>query len=1016
MLVGRGREIAVLSAGLAQLASGRGSVTLISGEPGIGKTRLANELAAIAGERGIRIAWGRCWEAGGAPAFWPWQEALGALGLRFPDGGNIATADPAQARFALFRDVAAVVAAVGAPLLIVLEDLHAADHSSVLLLEFLMSHVRAASIAIVGTYRDLEASLRPDVADVLTRVGRAGSVLALARLGADEVEAVVRQSVDDVDAALIARMFDTTQGNPLFLTELLRQVRVGEASSAIPLGVREIIRQRLGLVAPTARRVLDAAAVLGVELEAQHLTRMCPNATEIDGAVASGLITRHGDRLRFTHALYREALYHDLAPASRRALHGEAARTLRVTGATAAEIAHHLIESGPDAADDAIEHSIAAARLALDVYAFEDARALLERARHVVPDGPPGRRLRARVLIALGEVSLRSGDSKGRELCVEAADIARELGDATLLAAAGLGYGSVFLVGGVDPVMVSILEDALAGLPNGDSGLRARTMARLASARQPSRSPMRDRDVQLALAAVDMGRRCASRRELLEILQSASGVLYGNADPRLRMRIAREQIDLAESLGDTPRLIAGRVRLAFDYLELADLAGYEHNAEAYDRLAERYGAVADPWRVPLMRSMLAVSRDNFAESERRQAEAAAISAVDPRARRARTFHRVCFLGASERHADMRAAIAELNGLWLAMPYGEVLNDARVASVLMRTGADDEVRALLARLPAEAFDEEFNWQSLAEAVWCTADSELAARLLAKRDKYANRWHAYWLDVEFIEFPNERLIAYLSGIVGDWDACERWFAVAQREVEQLGRRSALARMKFEFGDLLIRSNRDLERARGLIVEARALAAELGLSELVALIDRRHPAAPAAKPAQRFTIIREGEYFAFTSASGTLRFKATRGFTYLAQLVERAGTEVHVLDLVGSQDADRGDAGEVVDSKAMRAYRERADALRDMLDDAEERGDSNGAERARTELAALATEIARASGPGGRLRRTESAVDRARSAVQRRIKDTLDRIAEQDFELGAWLRRAVHTGNHCGFKWNV
>src|SRR5436190_21588162 len=124
MLVGRDREVAALSAGLSQLAAGRGGVTLISGEPGIGKTRLANEIATIAGERGIRVAWGRCWEAGGAPAFWPWQEAFAALAIAFPDGGNIAAADPAQARFAMFRGVGAALTSSG-PTLTVLEALHA---------------------------------------------------------------------------------------------------------------------------------------------------------------------------------------------------------------------------------------------------------------------------------------------------------------------------------------------------------------------------------------------------------------------------------------------------------------------------------------------------------------------------------------------------------------------------------------------------------------------------------------------------------------------------------------------------------------------------------------------------------------------------------------------------------------------------------------------------------------------------------------------------------------------------
>ncbi len=1018
MLVGRDRELAALDVGLASAVAGRGGVVLISGEPGIGKTRLANELAGHATERGIRVAWGRCWEAGGAPAFWPWEEALGALAIQFPDGGNIATSDPAQARFALFRDVATslVKAAATAPLVVVLEDLHAADQSSVLLLEFLATQLRSAPIAVIGTYRDLEASLRLEIGDVLARIGRAGSVLALARLREQEVAAVVRESLGDADPVLVARVFETTNGNPLFVSEIVQQLRVGGAATTIPLGVREIIRQRLGLVAPAARRVLDAAAVLGGELGANEIARMAPDAaTEIDAAIASGLANRHGDRIRFAHALYREALYHDLAPAMRQQLHREAARVLTATGAPTAEIAHHLIESGPDAAVDAIDHSIAAAREALDKFAFEDATALLERAKRAVPDGPLHKPLRARLAIALGEVLLRGGDPKGRELCVEGATIARELGDATLLALAGLAYGSVFTIGGVDPVMVGMLEGALDRLP-AETGLCARTMARLAAARQPSAPAFRQRDVDLALEAVELGRRVANRRELLEILNSACGALYGAADPSIRMPIARQMIELAESLGDAPRMIAAHIRLAFDHLELADMAAYEQIANALAKLADRFGAAAGPWRVPLMRSMIAIARDDFAESERWQAEAAAIDPDNPRARRARAYHRICFLRAAERHHELRAALAELRGLWMAMPYGAVLADSRVADMLMRIGADDEVRAIFETLPTEALEEEINLQGISEVAWCTLDRTLAEHALPKLQRYTNRWHAYWLDVEIVDFPNERLLAHLEAVVGDWTASERHYLEAVRRVEQLGCRSALARLEFEYGDLLVRCNRDLERARARIAKARALAGELGLVELVALIDRRHAPSsqPIAKPTSRtFSIAREGEYYAITSERGTLRFKGTRGFQYLAQLVERPNTDIHVLELVGSQEADRGDAGEVVDGKAMAAYRKRAEALRDVLEDAEERGDADRAERARAELEALAAEISRGSSLGGKLRRSESAVDRARSAVQRRIKDALDRIAEQDPELGTWLRRVVHTGNNCSFQ---
>lgn len=1042
MLVGRDRELAALDGALAALSAGGGGVVLVGGEPGIGKTRLANEAAARAAARGARVAWGRCWEAGGAPAFWPWHEAFAALALRFPDGGAIATTDPSQARFALFRDAAAELArgAGAGPIVIVLEDLHAADQSSVMLLDFVATRLRGLPVLVVGTFRDLEASLRPEVGDVLARVGRSGTVLAPARLREAEVGAVVRALLDDAaaDAALVARVYDTTHGNPLFVTEIVQQVRAGSAPTAVPLGVREIIRQRLALIAPAGRRVLDAGAVLGVELGAADLARLVPGAAlEIDAAVASGLVTRAGDRVRFAHALYREALYGDLPRPAREALHRDAARVLAATGAPAAEVAHHLLEAGPEAAGEAIAQAIAAAREALGAFAFEDAIAVLDRARVAVPAGPDEAALRARVAIALGEARLRSGDPTGRELCADAARIARELGDASLLALAGLAYGAVFAIGGVDPVMVGMLDDALAALPAADSGLRARTMARLAAARQPSPPADRPRDLALAIAAVDAGRRVASRPELLEILQSAGGALYGAAHPSIRLPIARQQVQLAEELGDAPRLIAGYVRLAMDHLELADLAGYERVTGEYERLVARFGAPAMPWRVPLMRSMLALARDDFAASERWQAAAAAIDPDHPRATRARAFHRICFLRAAERHAELRASLAELRSLWMAMPFGVRLADARVAGSLARLGADDEVRALLATLPAEAFDDEINVMALAEAVWCTADREAAERLVPVLRRSTGRWYPYWIDVEILEFPVERALAVVEGIGGDWAASDEHHAIARRGLERIGRRSSLARLTFELGDLMVRCDHDVERGRALVGEARALAGELGLAELVALIDRRHAAvtavtaataataatavtaatAPPAKAARRtFAIAREGEYVAITTDRGLLRFKATRGFHYLAQLVDAAGADVHVLALVGATDADRGDAGEVLDGTALRAYRARAEALRDMIEDAEARGDADRAEHARGELDALATELTRGTGLGGKPRRAESAVDRARSAVQRRIKDAIDRIAEADAELGTWLRRVVRTGNHCSFVGNA
>ncbi|HEU0033926.1 MAG TPA: AAA family ATPase [Kofleriaceae bacterium] len=1019
MLVGRDRELAEVERALAQLGSGRGAVFLLAGEPGIGKTRLATEIESAARARSVRSAWGRCWESGGAPAFWPWREAIEGLGARFPEPGAITATDPGEARFALLREVGEELArqATVQPTLLVLEDLHAADRSSLLLFEHVAAQVRACPLVVVGTYRELEASLRAEVGDSLARLGRGGRVLQLARLRAPEVEVLVRDAIEDADARLIAAVYETTQGNPLFVDEIVREVRARGAGGElpIPLGVREIIRQRIALVAPEVRRVLEAAAVVGVSFGTAEITRMLDDARALlDDATRSGLVVAQRERFRFSHALYREALYHDLPRARRQALHADAARALAATAAPLVERAHHLLEAGPDHAAAAIDHAIRAAEQALDNFAFEDAMQLLERARAAIPTGDSELALRCRVTIAIGHARIRSGDAGGRELCLDAARTARELADPTLLALAGLAYGAVFVMGAVDRTLVEILDDALARLPPA-SALRARVMARLAAARQPSPPAERARDIELGLAAIALARELASPRELLDVLHSAAGALYGAAHPSLRLPISREMEHLAEELGDTTRLLHARTRMALDYLELGDFASYAQLAATYETLAQRVGPAAAPWRVPLMRSMIALAADRFDESERWQAASVEIDGTHPRARRAQAFHRICFARAAERHAELRARIPELRNLWLAMPYGVILAEPRVASTFARLGDERETRAILAQLPEVAFAEQINVVSLGEAIWLAGDPSHAAKLYPVVEALGDRWMMYWLDVEIVEGPLGRIRAYLDGILGRWDDADRRFERALHEVEAAGRRAFAARMRFEYGDLRVRGGRD---GHALLADARRRATEAGLGDLVALIDARHAAPVAATPTTAtprggFAIALEGEYFAVTTARATLRFKASRGMHYLARLVGRPGVELHVLELVGSSDADRGDGGELLDGKAFAAYRARLELLRAAADDADAIGHTDRAEQARSEMTEIAAELSRATGRGGRARRSESAVDRARSAVQRRIKDALDRIADQDADLGSWLRRSVHTGNYCRYQ---
>ena len=171
-----------------------------------------------------------------------------------------------------------------------------------------------------------------------------------------------------------------------------------------------------------------------------------------------------------------------------------------------------------------------------------------------------------------------------------------------------------------------------------------------------------------------------------------------------------------------------------------------------------------------------------------------------------------------------------------------------------------------------------------------------------------------------------------------------------------------------------------------------------------------------------MREGEYWAVSFAGTTFRLKDSLGIQYLVRLIEEPGREIHVLDLAGERAAggagvneaiDTGDAGELLDDEARRSYQRRLEDLEETVAEAESFGDAARAARAREEIEMLAAELGRAVGLGGRVRRAGGSAERARSAVQRRIKNAIERIGEHAPALAALLGRAVRTGNYCVFR---
>jgi predicted ATPase len=259
-LVGRGPLLAGLEAALDAALAGHGSLMLITGEPGIGKTAVVTAFADEAAVRGVRLAWGRCAEGEGVPGFWPWTQVLRATdGL--PGGedhlapSGAGTASEAADRFRVFDRVVRHLAGAAAKrgLLVVLDDLHWADPDSLGLLEFAARQLAASRLLLVGTYRDDDAAAR------LRRVAATAAVTRLEGLDTAGVGELMAQITGGpVPEETAAAMHTRTGGNPLFVRELTRLLQSRAtaddhwASSATVDSVREVIDRRLARLSPPA--------------------------------------------------------------------------------------------------------------------------------------------------------------------------------------------------------------------------------------------------------------------------------------------------------------------------------------------------------------------------------------------------------------------------------------------------------------------------------------------------------------------------------------------------------------------------------------------------------------------------------------------------------------------------------------------------------------------------------------------------------------------------------------------
>ncbi len=1021
LFVGRERELTALTAGLDDALAGRGALFLVSGEPGIGKSRLTDELATRARARGARVLSGRCWEAGGAPAYWPWVQSLrsyvrdldaealrtqlgrGAADLAqlLPEAGDISSepsrsveVDPETARFQLFEAVAEFLRNGGEarPLVLVLDDLHAADTPSLLLLQFLATELADARLLVVGAYRDVDPTLHDPLSSALGELARlpVTRMLALSGLDRPEVATFIGGSAGvEPDEALVAAMYEETEGNPLFLDEVVRLL-VSEGKLAdvalapfprleIPHGIRAVIDHRVGRLSEECRSALTLAAVLGREFSLDALAL--------------------------------------------------------VSGSSAGRIVDLDVQK-------AIEYAERAGARAARLLAYEEAARLFQIALGALEQREPvDNDTCCELLLELGDAQARAGDfAAAKKTFLQAADLAKRESMPERLTRAALGYGGRFVwdPGRGDPYLRPLLEEALAVLPAGDDELRVRVMTRLAGGPLADVHEAERRRDTLSLKAVEMARRLRDPATLAYALDGRWTAIWGPDTLDERRAVARGVVDSARAAGDKELLHDGHIWCALAGLESGDMSVVDSELEAQARLATELRQPAQLWFGVVLRATLASFEGRFAHAEELIPQAADLARA---AGVIADVYRTVQLWALRREQGRldEVASALTDAIHRYRMY-DVLRSIGVHAA-MELGRKQDASEALEALTANGFaalarndDWIFDLCLLADVCHAVGDTARAGQIYERLIPYADR-NAVNPPAACVGAA-ARSIGVLAAMAERWEEAEHHFERALAMNSRMGARPWLARTAYDWADMLLRraGTADRDRAAKLLNRAQAIGHELGLCALerriASLAERTTERAPEhtrAPQERRTSFRRDGEYWSIDYEEDTFRLKDSKGLRYLARLLREPGRELHALDLVagerpgvrpvrtpepGLASSSPGDMGETLDAQAKAEYRRRLDELEDELDEAQAFGDPERLARAQEERDFLVGELVGAIGLGGRDRRMGSPAERARVSVTRAIRSALARIHEHSPALGDHLERTIHTGTFCSY----
>jgi tetratricopeptide (TPR) repeat protein len=872
-------------------------VALLAGEPGIGKTRLAAELAALVHDEGAVVLAGRCDEDLGVP-YQPFVEALRHYLDHAPDlrlgryGGELVRlvpevadrvpdlppplqSDPETERYRLFDALASWLAAASAedPVLLVLDDLQWAAKPTLMLLRHVARSPQSMRLLVLALYRDTELDHDHPLVSLLADLRREGGVerFSLLGLGQLAVTAFVEQAAGhelDEDALALARaIHEETEGNPFFVKEVLRHLaesrvieqrqgrwvtRLPIEEVGIPEGVREVVGKRLSRLSAEANGVLRAAAVVGAEFEpaivqaaGEASDEQLMSALE-EGTGARLLLEADDGRYRFAHALVRDTLYHGLTAVRRTALHRRVAEAIEDVHASRLDdhlpaLAHHWARAGAPAtvSPKAVDYAARAGDRALVQLANDEAVAYYRQALELLDlsQGPHDESRRLELLISLGEAQRRAGDPAHREHLLEAARLAQLHGDAERLARAALANcrGAFSSTGEVDVERVTCLERALETVGDRHDALKARLFGYLAL--ELTWGASLERRMQLSDEAVALARRVGDLDILSSVLHSRAAAIWDVSTVAERLDVTAEALTIAERLADPQPRFWALYRGFVPLLELGRLQDAERHATAADQVAEELGQPFLRMLATYIRATWLIAVGQLADSERLSQSARALGeqAGQPDAPLFFLAQTVNIRYEQGRFDDTLAAqLATIAERFPRLP----LVRAMLALALLDLGQIDDARSVFNALAVEDFGKVPR-----DNLWSPTMAMASTVCAALRDEQ-RAISLYDFIVPYEDLVSAHALMWfgafshylgmLDATLGRLDDAAERFSAAASTHARAGARVSEGRTRLEWAAMLLTRRRPGDAERARELLGQALAAARELG--LATVERR------------------------------------------------------------------------------------------------------------------------------------------------------------------------------------